>query len=132
VKSIHEFYESDYHLVTFPAGVTSFKKRGKIIDHPWRKGFVKAAVQHHRNVVPLYFEAQNSSLFYFIENLRKSIRFPINFEVCLFAKEFFKQRGKSVTLHIGKPICWEQFDETKSMEEWAEMVREKVYGMSAK
>ncbi len=132
VKSIHEFYESDYHLITFPAGVTSFKKRGEIIDHPWRKGFLKAAVQHHRNVVPLYFEARNSSLFYFLETLRKSIRFPVNFEVCLFAKEFFKQRGKSVTLHIGKPIRWEHFDDSRPLEEWVEVVRKEVYGMRKK
>jgi hypothetical protein len=132
VKFINEFYQSDCHLITFPAGVTSFKKRGKIIDHPWRKGFLKAAVQHHRNVVPIYFEARNSTLFYIIENLRKSIRFPINFEVCLFAKEFFKQRGKSFTLYIGKPIGWENFDESKPLEEWVEVVRKEAYGLSGR
>lgn len=124
------FFESDNHLITFPAGVTSYKKQGKIIDHPWRKGFVKAAIQHRRDIVPIYFEARNSRLFYFIEEFRKRIHSPINFEVALFAKEFFKQRGKSFVMCIGKPISWQSLNSERSLDQWATFIREKTYELA--
>ncbi|MDR1525523.1 MAG: hypothetical protein LBS79_09780, partial [Tannerella sp.] len=85
---------------------TAYKSKGKITEHEWRKHFIKVAVEHRRDVVPLYFEARNSELFYRIENFRKRIHSKINFEVLLFAREFFRQRGRTFTLHIGKPIPW--------------------------
>lgn len=127
VEAINEFYKSENQLITFPAGVTSFKKNGVIIDHPWRKSFIKASVQYQRDVVPMYFKARNSHFFYFLENFRKRIHFPVNFEVALFAKEIFKQQGKNLTLYVGKPIPWQTFDRSKSLEEWTEYVRQKVY-----
>lgn len=129
VKLINDFYDSDYHLLTFPAGVTSFRHQGKIIDHPWRKNFIKTAVNHERTIVPIYFDARNSNLFYRLENFRKAIHFPLNFEVLMFAKEFFKQRGKTFTLYIGKPMDFDTFDKSRSYEEWTEFVREKVYDL---
>lgn len=129
-RVISEFYETDNHLITFPAGVTSYRKHGRIVDHEWRKNFVSAAIKYQRNVVPLYFQARNSNLFYCIENFRKLIHSPINFEVVLFAREFFKQRGKMFTLSIGKPIDWKMFDNTKSTKEWTQEVRSIVYNQS--
>lgn len=129
-RTIAEFYETDDHLITFPAGVTSFRKNGKIIDHEWRKSFIKAATKYQRNVVPLYFQAKNSNLFYCIENFRKLIHFPINFEVVLFAREFFKQQGNNFTLFVGKPIDWKTFNNTKSAKEWTKEVRQVVYNLA--
>lgn len=127
IRIIHKFYQTDNHLVTFPAGVTSYKHKGKIVDHEWHKNFITAAIQHQRDVVPLYFEARNSNMFYMIENFRKLIRSRINFEVLLFAQELFKQRGNSFTLFVGKPVKWETFDKTKSPKEWATSMQELVF-----
>jgi putative hemolysin len=129
LRQIKEFYETDHHLVVFPAGATAYKSKGKITEHEWHKHFIKIAVEHKRDVVPLYFEAKNSELFYRIENFRKGIHSKINFEVLLFAHEFFRQRGRTFTLHIGKPVPWQTFDHTKNHREWAHWMQRLVTGL---
>ncbi|MBB4034832.1 putative hemolysin [Dysgonomonas hofstadii] len=132
IHRIKEFYETDYHLIVFPAGVTAYKSKGKITDHEWHKNFIKEAINYQRDVVPLYFEARNSNLFYCIENFRKRIRSKVNFEVLLFANEFFKQRGNTFTLYIGRPIPWQTFGQVKNHKEWADRVREVVFNLPEK
>ena len=127
--TINDFYKTDNHIIVFPAGVTASKTKGKIIDHEWHKSFITKAVQNRRDVVPLYFQAQNSDLFYFVENFRRFIRSRINFDVILFGHEFFKQMGKTLTLYIGKPVSWETFDKTHSHREWADKMRDIVCGL---
>jgi len=129
VQTINDFYNTDNHIVVFPAGITASKKKGEIIDHEWHKNFITKSVQNQRNVVPLYFQAQNSKLFYCIENFRRFIHSRINFDVILFGHEFFKQRGKTVTLFIGKPVSWETFNKTKTPKEWANSVRDIAVGL---
>jgi hypothetical protein len=129
LRIINDFYKTDDCIVVFPAGVTSSKTKGKIIDHEWRKSFIVEAVKNRRNVVPLYFQARNSDLFYIIENFRRFVRARINFDVILFGHEFFKQRGKTFTLYIGKPVAWETFDKTKSPKEWASVMQDIVFGL---
>jgi putative hemolysin len=129
LRRIGEFHEADHHLIIFPAGATAYKSKGKITEHEWRKHFIKVSVEHRRDVVPLYFEARNSELFYRIENFRKRIRSKIKFEVMLFAREFFRQRGRTFTLHIGKPVPWQTFDQTKTHQEWARWMQHLVAGL---
>ncbi|MCC8133337.1 MAG: 1-acyl-sn-glycerol-3-phosphate acyltransferase [Tannerellaceae bacterium] len=128
-RVITDFYQTDHHLVTFPAGVTSHKKKGKVTDREWSKNFITAAIRYQRDVVPLYFDARNSDMFYRIENFRKRIGSPVNFEVALFAHEFFRQQGKTFPLFVGKPIPWETFDTSRSPKEWAAIVRDIAFGL---
>lgn len=53
LRLIREFYESDQHLISFPAGVTSYQSKGKVLDHAWHKNFISSAIRHQRDVVPL-------------------------------------------------------------------------------
>ncbi len=126
---MHEFYESDNHLMTFPAGMCSRKVGGKITDLEWKKNFVAKAVQYKRDVVPLYFEGRNSNFFYNLANLRKFFKIKFNIEMMYLVDEMFKQRGKNFVLRIGKPIPWQTFDKSKSQTEWAQWVKEIVYKM---
>ncbi len=128
-RLMKEFYETDNHLIVFPAGVTAYKSKGKILDHEWRKNFIKVAIEYRRDIVPVYFKARNSNCFYFIENLRKRIRLKTRVESLLVASEFFKQKGNTFTLYIGKPISWQTFDTTKSHKEWANWVRNLVFDL---
>ena len=127
---MRQLYESENHLVTFPAGMCSRKVRGKIVDLEWKKNFITKAVQYKRDVVPVYFEGRNSNFFYALANVRKFLRIKFNIEMMYLPDEMFKQRGKHFTLKIGKPIPWQTFDKTKSQAEWAEWVKQVVYKMS--
>jgi len=127
---MQELYNSDNHLITYPAGICSRKVNGKIADLEWKKNFINKAVNFHRDVVPIYFEGRNSNFFYNLANVRKFLGIKFNAEMMYLADEMFKQRGKHFTIRIGKPIPWETFDKSKTQTQWAQWVKEIVYKMA--
>ena len=129
VEKLNAFYESDDNLITFPSGKCSRKTKGKIVDPEWKKNFIAKAVQHKRDVVPIYFEGRNSNFFYNLANIRTSLGIKLNVEMLYLADEFFKQRGVHFVVKIGKPIPWQTFDKSKSQHQWADWVKGLVYEM---
>jgi putative hemolysin len=127
---MQKLYNSDNHLITYPAGMCSRKVNGKIADLEWKKNFISKAIEYERDVVPVYFEGRNSNFFYNLANLRKFFRIKLNIEMLYLVDELFKQKGKHFTLKIGKPIPWQTFDKSKSQTEWAAWVKEIVYKMA--
>lgn len=126
---MQQLYESDNHLVTYPAGLCSRKVKGKIVDLEWKKNFISKAIHYKRDVVPVYFEGRNSDFFYNLANIRKFLHIKTNIEMLYLVDEMFKQKGNKFTIRLGKPISWESFDKSKSQAEWAERVKEIVYKM---
>lgn len=122
-------YESENHLITFPAGMCSRKVNGKIEDLEWKKNFISKAIQYQRDVIPIYFEGRNSNFFYNLARIRKLLGIKLNVEMLYLADEMFKQKGKTFTIRIGKPIPWQFFDKSKSQTEWALWVKNLVYEM---
>jgi hypothetical protein len=47
----------------------------------------------------------------------------------LLVRETRKQQHKTITVTIGKPIPWQQFDASKSATQWAQDVRAIVYNL---
>ncbi len=129
VQLMQQFYESENHLITFPAGMCSRKINGKILDLEWKKNFITKSVQYKRDVIPLYFEGRNSSFFYRLANIRKFFKIKFNVEMMYLPDELFKQRGKHFTIKVGSPIPWQTFDKSKTQAEWAQLVRNIVYKM---
>ncbi len=126
---MRELYESDNHLVTFPAGICSRKQNGKICDLEWKKNFITKAVQYKRDVVPIFFEGRNSNFFYNLANIRKFLGIKFNIEMMYLPNEMFKQRNKEFKIIIGKPIPWQTFDKSKTHAKWAEWVKGEVYSL---
>lgn len=129
-EQMKELYESDNHLVTFPAGMCSRKVNGKIVDLEWKKNFITKAVQYKRDVIPVYFEGRNSNFFYNLANIRKFLGIKFNIEMMYLPDEMFKQRGQHFKIRIGKPMAWDSFDKTKTHAQWAEHVKKLVYDMA--
>jgi hypothetical protein len=46
------------------------------------------------------------------------------------ADEMFKNKNKTFTVTIGKPIPWQTFDKSKTPTEWAQYVKEIVYKLN--
>lgn len=132
IQKIQDFFKSDEHLLTFPAGATSRKYGNKIIDLEWQKNFVQKAVEYQRDVVPVYLNARLSKLFYFVEHLRERMNTKIHFEMAMLVSELLKQKGSHYQLFIGEPIPWQTFDKSKSQKEWASWVKEIVYQLPEK
>lgn len=122
-------FTSDHHMVMFPAGLCSRKQNGEIRDLPWTKTFVTKSIQTKRDIVPIYFNGQNSEKFYRIANICKALRLKFNFAMLFLADEMFKNAGKTFQVTIGKPIPWQTFDKSRKPIEWAQWVKDKVYEM---
>ncbi|MDR1720034.1 MAG: 1-acyl-sn-glycerol-3-phosphate acyltransferase [Dysgonamonadaceae bacterium] len=125
--SLNAAFLSDNQIITFPAGLCSRKQHGIIADMEWKKMFVSKAIEYHRDVVPIYFEAANSAFFYHLATIRKRLKLKFNLEMLFLPREMFKAKGSTFTLYFGEPIPWQTFDSSKSMPEWAEWVKQMVY-----
>ena len=119
-------FQSDNHMLMFPAGLCSRKKDGVISDIPWTKTFISKSIQYQRDVVPIHFGGQNSNFFYRLANF--SDRFlPFNLAMLFLVDEMYKNVHKTFRVAIGKPIPWQTFDKSRSPKDWAQYVRSEVY-----
>lgn len=131
-KMLEDAYASSTQILYFPAGLCSRKQNGKIEDLEWKKSFISKSIKHQRNVVPVYFSGRNSSFFYNLSRLRTFLGVKANIEMLYLVDEMFKQKGKNITVKIGKPIPYSTFDNSKSPSEWAKWLKNIVYQMSPK
>ena len=124
-------FESDNHMLMFPAGLCSRRKNGVVSDIPWSKTFVSKSVEYQRDIVPIHFSGQNSNFFYRLANF--SDRFlPFNLAMIYLVDEMYKNVHKTFRVTFGKPIPWQTFDKSKSPAEWAQWVRARVYELDKK
>ena len=61
-------FESQNHMLMYPAGICSRRHNGVVRDIPWTKTFIVKSVEYHRDVVPIHFSGQNSNFFYRLAN----------------------------------------------------------------
>ena len=120
-------FDSKDNMIMIPAGLCSRKQNGVIRDLPWQKTFVVKSVETHRDVVPIFFSGNNSQKFYNIANWCKRLGLKFNVAMLFLVDEMFKNRHKTFTIKIGKPIPWQQFDKTKKPLQWAAWVQDRVY-----
>ncbi|MBF1526854.1 MAG: glycerol acyltransferase [Prevotella salivae] len=129
-RMVEAGFNSDNHLLMFPAGLNSRRINGEIHDLPWKKTFITKSVETHRDVVPIHFSGQNSKRFYRIAKL--SDRYlPFNLAMLFLVDEMYQNVGKTFRITIGKPIPWQTFNKTKTPMEWANFVEERVYALSS-
>lgn len=126
-QQINAAFDSDNHIVMFPAGICSRKSKGVIRDLDWKKTFITKSVQTQRDVVPVHFEGENSKFFYRLANINKALGIKFNIAMLYLSDEMFKNRDKTFRVTFGKPIPWQTFDKTKTATEWAQYVKEMVY-----
>ena len=129
-RMVEAGFNSDNHLLMFPAGLNSRRINGEIHDLPWKKTFITKSVETHRDVVPIHFSGQNSKRFYRIAKF--SDRYlPFNLAMLFLVDEMYRNVGKTFRITIGKPIPWQTFNKTKTPMEWANFVEERVYALSS-
>ncbi|WP_035077708.1 1-acyl-sn-glycerol-3-phosphate acyltransferase [Anditalea andensis] len=131
IAAIDAAYAGSDALLVFPAGLVSRKLSGGIKDLEWKKSFISKAKKYNKIIVPVFIEGRNSGFFYNLARFRKKIGIQANIEMFYLADEMFKQRGKKITIHVGKPVYPDRFDKSKSEKEWAEYMKELVYDMAS-
>ena len=109
-------------LGIFPAGEVSTYKDGKLnVDKPWEEGAVKLIKKANVPVIPIYFHAKNSRLFYFLSKISDTLR------TAKLPSELVSQRGKVIKVRIGKPISVKDQKEYKDIPSFYEFIRKKTY-----
>lgn len=125
-----EAFESDMPIVTFPAGLCSRRRNGKVCDLEWKPSFVKQAIETQRDIVPVFFDGRLSDFFYNLSNLRTKLGVKANIEMLYLADEMFKQKGQHFEIRIGDPIPWQQLEGGRNARKTALSIREKAYALS--
>ena len=126
-RMVEAGFQSDNHMLMFPAGLNSRKINGRIHDLEWKKTFITKSVEYHRDVVPIFFGGRNSERFYRIAHFSDKYVKKMNIAMLFLVDEMYKNVGKTFRVAIGKPIPWQTFDKSKTPMEWAKFVEEKVY-----
>ena len=127
VLFIDEIFRSEDHVMTFPAGLVSRRKKGVIKDTEWKKNFISKSVQFERDIIPIHITGRCSNFFYNLANLRKFLHIKSNIEMFYLPRETFRHKNKSYKITIGKPISYTTFDKRLKPAEWASRVKEHVY-----
>ena len=122
-------FESNNHMLMFPAGLCSRRHNGVIRDIPWSKTFITKSVEYHRDIVPIHFSGHNSNFFYRLANFSDKC-LPFNLAMLFLVDEMYKNVHKTFHVTVGKPIPWQTFDKRKTPIEWAQYVKDKVYSLA--
>lgn len=131
-KAFDEAFASEVPIQTFPAGLCSRRIGGQITDLKWHNSFVKKAIQHRRDVVPVYVEGRLSRRFYRISTWRKRLGIKMNIEMLYLVDEMFKQKGKHIAIHVGSPVSVNELESIATPKERTAHIRSLVYALAPK
>ncbi|MGB6084209.1 lysophospholipid acyltransferase family protein [Moheibacter sp.] len=112
-------------LGIFPAGEVSTKdEEGNVADREWQESAIKLIKKMNVPVIPMYFRARNSPLFY-----RMAALSP-NLQTAMLPSEMVRPRVKPIQIRIGKPILSKQQLEFEEVKAFSEFLRKKTYALS--
>ncbi len=112
-------------LGVFPAGEVSTYKDGKlVVDKPWEEAAMKLIQKAEVPVVPIYFHAKNSRLFYRLSKISDTLR------TAKLPSELLTQKRRVIKVRVGRPIPVKDQKEHKSLKDFSEFLRRKTYMLS--
>ncbi|QVY64916.1 lysophospholipid acyltransferase family protein [Polaribacter sp. Q13] len=122
IKSALSHLKEGNPLGIFPAGEVSTYKDGRLnVDKPWEEGAVRFIKKANVPVIPIYFHAKNSRLFYFLSKISDTLR------TAKLPSEVISQGGRVIKVRIGKPISVKDQNEYKEIAAFSEFIRKKTY-----
>lgn len=130
LNAIDEAFAGNDPIIIFPAGLVSRRqKKGIIRDLKWRKMFITKCVEYNRDIIPMYFDAENSSFFYKFAKLRTRLGIKFNIEMIYLPREIFFCENKNFSIFMGKPIAVETLSAGKDASVQAEKIKNIVYNL---
>lgn len=129
VRMLEADFASDMLILIFPAGLVSRRQGGRIMDLEWKKTFITKALQHKRDIVPVYIEGRNSNFFYNLANWRKRLGIKVNIEMLYLPDEMFRQQNKKLRIYFGKAVPYSTFTKDLTHQQWAQLMKKHVYAL---
>lgn len=112
-------------LGIFPAGEVSTYRDGKlVVDKPWEEAAMKLIQKAQVPVVPIYFHAKNSRLFYRLSKISDTLR------TAKLPSELLTQKHRTIKVRVGKPISVKDQLEHSDLSDFSEFIRRKTYMLS--
>ncbi|WP_298779871.1 lysophospholipid acyltransferase family protein [uncultured Polaribacter sp.] len=122
IKSALSHLREGKPLGIFPAGEVSTYKEGKLkVDKPWEEGAVRLIKKANVPIIPIYFHAKNSRLFYFLSKISDTLR------TAKLPSEVISQKRKVIKVRIGKPISVKDQNEFTEIPAFYKFIRKKTY-----
>lgn len=95
-----------------------------MVDKPWEEAAIKLIKKAEVPVVPIYFHAKNSKLFYKLSKISDTFR------TAKLPSELLTQKNRIIKVRIGKPISVNDQKEQTTISEFSEFLRRKTYMLS--
>jgi putative hemolysin len=112
-------------LGVFPAGEVSTYRDGKlVVDKEWEVAAMKLIQKAEVPIVPIYFHAKNSRLFYRLSKLSDTLR------TAKLPSEVLTQKRRVIKVRVGRAISVKSQKEHKSLADFSEFLRIKTYMLS--
>ena len=122
IKQALQHLQNGHALGIFPAGEVSTFKDGKlVVDKPWEPGAIKLIQKAKVPVIPIYFHAKNSKLFYRLSGISDTLR------TAKLPSELLTQKDRVIKVRVGKPIGVKQQEELKSFDQFHDYLRKKTF-----
>ena len=112
-------------LGVFPAGEVSTYRDGKlVVDKEWEVSAMKLIQKAEVPVVPIYFHAKNSRLFYRLSKISDTLR------TAKLPSEVLTQKRRVIKVRVGKPISVKDQKAHPGLSEFTDFIRRKTYMLS--
>lgn len=122
LKACLKHVQAGEPLGIFPAGeVSAYFKKKLLIDKPWVLSSIKLIKNAKVPVIPIYFEARNSKLFYLLAKMHHALR------TLKLPSEMVSPNAKNVGIRIGNIINTKDIDNFKEIKDLSDFLRHKVY-----
>ncbi len=122
IKNALTHLKDGFPLGIFPAGEVSTYRDGKLmVDKPWEEGAVRLIKKAKVPVIPIYFHAKNSNLFYVLSKISDTFR------TAKLPSELLSQKHRIIKVRIGKPISVKDQNTYEDIPSFYEFIRKKTY-----
>ncbi|WP_194851901.1 GNAT family N-acyltransferase [Nonlabens antarcticus] len=117
--------KNDLPLGIFPAGEVSTYRDGKlVVDKPWEPSAMKLIQRAEVPVIPIYFHAKNSRLFYWLAKVSDTFR------TAKLPSETLTQKRRTIIVRVGNAIPVAKQKEHTTLEDFTDFLRRKTYMLS--
>jgi putative hemolysin len=121
-KTALQHLRDGHPLGIFPAGeVSTYRDDRLVVDKPWEVAAMKLVKKAEVPVVPIYFHAKNSKLFYRMAKISDALR------TAKLPSELLSQKERLIKVRIGNPISIKDQLEHESLDDFTEFLRKKTY-----
>ncbi len=122
IKNAILHLKEGYPLGIFPAGEVSTIKEGKnYVDKAWEPSIMRLVQKAKVPVIPIYFHARNSALFYRLASISGTLR------TAKLPSELFSQENRVIKVRIGNPVSVKDQEEYTNLEDLTSFLRKKTY-----